>query len=370
MAVSPESEPRNRQMADAINAQASSWMKRGIALLNENTPSSLKQALQCFDRGLELRHHLPLKGNPDFSYGLAACWMNRADALTRLGGHENLLDALNGYGQAVALLHRLPMDENPKYRRRLATAWLNRGFTLEAQQTPRSLAEAVNSFVKSIEVLREVTEPADEDRRLLGCALMNHANTLFQSVGPTSAPQARASANEALQLLASLEERDVLAAEAALKARHVLCRALAHLLNDAVASGTGHEELVSEATDVVDEGMENARHWEQRGVKGFRPLVCELFNFGSRVYQAHQPHFLPDFVLESLDPARAPGAMPDSREMHAMAMVALRRALGEIQRNSFSVINTPRYERALKILEELRVTEARLEELRLRHLSA
>ena len=356
-------------MAEAVNLQASSWMKRGLALLNENTPASLKQALQCFDRGLELRRHLPLKGNPDFSYGLAACWMNRADVLTRLGGHENLLDALNGYGQAIALLHRLSLEENPQYRRRLAVAWLNRGYTLEAQQTPRSVAEAVNSFARSIKVLREAQAPTDEDRRLLGCALMNHANTLFQSAGPTSAQEARTSANEAVQLLTDLEESDLLAAEAALKARHVLCRALAHLLNDATATGAPPEDLVSEATDVVDEGMENARLWEQRGVKGFRSLANDLFHFGSRVYQAHQPHFLPDFVLESLDPARAPGAMPDSREMHATAMVALRSALGEIQRNSFSAINTPRYERALAILEELRITEARLEELRLQHLT-
>ncbi|MEI9960210.1 MAG: hypothetical protein WDM76_03475 [Limisphaerales bacterium] len=60
-------------------------MKRGIVLLNANMPASLAEAVQCFDRAIELRRTLPLHENLLFRYGLAAGWMNRGDALTRLG---------------------------------------------------------------------------------------------------------------------------------------------------------------------------------------------------------------------------------------------------------------------------------------------
>ena len=75
-------------------------------------------------------------------------------------------------------------------------------------------------------------------------------------------------------------------------------------------------ELIEEATDAVDEGLALARHWEQRGESGFRALAEDLFRFGCRVYQAGQPQFLAEFILESLDPEKADGVLPLGREMH------------------------------------------------------
>jgi hypothetical protein len=43
--------------------QASVLMKRGIALLNENTAESLPEALRFFNEALALRRALPASGN-------------------------------------------------------------------------------------------------------------------------------------------------------------------------------------------------------------------------------------------------------------------------------------------------------------------
>ena len=42
---------------------ASGWMKRGIALLNENTKESLTASLHWFEGAIELRRSLPLQEN-------------------------------------------------------------------------------------------------------------------------------------------------------------------------------------------------------------------------------------------------------------------------------------------------------------------
>ena len=83
---------------------ASGWMKRGIALLNENTTASLTNSLRWFEGAIELRRTLPLDENSWYRYVLAAGWMNRGDALTRLGSTENLAEAVRSYDRALVLL--------------------------------------------------------------------------------------------------------------------------------------------------------------------------------------------------------------------------------------------------------------------------
>ena len=56
--------------------------------------------------------------------------------------------------------------------------------------------------------------------------------------------------------------------------------------------------------------MKLARHWEARGEGRFHDLAGELFRFGARVYQMHQPHFLSEFLLENLDPLRIVRCVP------------------------------------------------------------
>jgi hypothetical protein len=174
-------------------------------------------------------------------------------------------------------------------------------------------------------------------------------------------PEARAAAHRAIALIKETEWKDRAAAETGLKARHLLCRALA------VESTHGKSippELLSEATDTVDEGMALARSWMKRGDNGFRTLGEDLFRFGCRIYPTGQPHFLAEFILESLDPEKAGGVLPLNREMHEAAVGALWNALTEIQRHGFPSPATMEFNRLQEGLRDLRVTEERLNRLR------
>jgi hypothetical protein len=354
---------------DAVNRQASVWMKRGLALLNENTPASLQEAIAYFDRAIELRRHLPPEVNPFFSYGLAAGWMNRGDALTRLGSVENLAEAVRAYDAALAALRDLPLAANPLFRRRAAIAWQNRGLTLAAQGA-LSQAEAEKSFAAAAAVLQHEKAAAIEDRdQLLATALMNHANVLTRRGTGEALAQARAAAKNALALTAQTEMQDAAAAEIGLKARHILCQAIAGRLAENDFSAEAKAEWVAEATDAVDDGLTLAQSWEQRGVTQFRSLARELFRFGARVYQIFQPQFLNEFLLEQLDPAQSSGAFAADAGMHAAALESLWRTFREIQRGGFKTLNTPQFAELLEKLRGLRLVEDRLAELRRQYLA-
>jgi tetratricopeptide (TPR) repeat protein len=349
------------EQAEVRNVRASEWMKRGIALLNENTRASLLNSLRWFEGAIELRRALPLRENPWYRYVLAAGWMNRGDALTRLGSAENLAEAVHSYDQALALLQTLELESNPLFRQRLALAWMNRGVTLEEQGRPESLRAALESLDEAIAILRDpLALECAGNSPVLASALANRGNALLR-IEPPSAVAARESAEQALALTAGDEERDLLAAETGLKARHILCRAVAVQLADRAGRNTS-EDLVAVATDAADDGMKLARHWETRGESRFRDLARELFRFGARAYQMHQPHFLTEFLLENLDPIHS-DAFPVDPRMHATAGEAISDAVTEIQRDGFRSLNTPHFDRFLKTLRQFWVTQARLAEL-------
>jgi hypothetical protein len=349
---------QERQSPEVRNALASQWMKRGIALLNESTRTSLAHSVVSFERAIALRRSLPLQENGWYRYVLAAGWMNRGDALTRLGSAENLAEAVRSYDQALALLRTLDLQSNALFRKRLALASMNRGITLQEQGTSESLRAALASFDQAIALLRDpLALEVPEHNSILACALTNRSNALLQ----TAPLLARASAEEALTLIFA-EEHEMLAAETGLKARYILCRAISSQLSD--NNGTSPEDLVAAATDALDDALRLARLWEARGEHRFRNLARELFQFGARVYQMHQPQFLTEFLLENLDPREAPDAFPIDPELHEAAAGAIDRALAELQRDGFRSLHTPLFDRFLKSLGQLRLTRIRLDELR------
>ena len=99
----------NASAIQAINAQASVLMKRGIALINQAELTAVEEALSCFDRALALRRQLPIDTDPALRYDLAACWLNRADALIRLGSAEQVSLAVQSYDEGIVLLQGLPL---------------------------------------------------------------------------------------------------------------------------------------------------------------------------------------------------------------------------------------------------------------------
>jgi len=339
------------------NELASIWMKRGIALLEENTVSSLKQAIGCFDKAIELRSALPLDANHRFRYGLAAGWMNRGDALTRLGSQEHCREALRSYDEALKYLSLLPLDEDPLFLKRMVIAWLNRGVTLLAQGS--DLSEAERSLKQSIALLEHAQAVAIIERsQLLGCAWMNMANTLLRCQPPRLI-ESRECARAALKQLAEVEIVDAVSAEAGLKARHVLCQVIVRLAVERRQDDSFIKDLLIEAMDAVDDGLKLAREWELRNVTRFRALAGQLFSFGVRAYQMCQPQFLVEFISESVDPQVSPGANVTGK-MYLEALGALWRELRESQRNGFARLTRRHW---MEKLGELSAVEGRLHEL-------
>ncbi len=329
-------------------------MHRGIDLLHSN-PADLEEAVRCFDHAIALRRALATLEKPHDRYLLAGSWLNRGDALARMGGDDQLSRAMVSYDEALALLRGLPLREDPLFPRRLAIAWINRGNAVS------DAAETVHSFREALAVLDDDAAAAIADRALLRAgAQINLAGSLLNISDPPI-PQARQLARQAISLLKESERNDLAAAEAGFKARHILCRTLAAESRD---GKTVPPEFIAAATDVVDEGLALARHWEQRGEVSFRGLAADLFRFGCRLYQPGPAQFLAEFILANLDPEKGPGVLPLDRNTHAAAVAALWNALSEIQRDGFASFSTPRFEQVLENLRALRVTEERLNQLR------
>lgn len=274
---------------EVINARASKWTKRGIALLTENTPQTLRESLRCFDEAINLRRTLPLPKNAWYRYLLAGGFMNRADALTRLGRLDH---AVSSYDDALALLQTLDLDEDPRFRQRLALAWMNRGVILQEQGSPA----AVTSFENAVII---APNPA-----VLAASLANYGNALLQ-LSPPELVGARDAFEQALRLVAGQEETDVDLAEIGIKARHGICRTLAWQLTEKADA-----DLVTTVTDAMEDALKRADYWRKRGDSRFDKLARELILFGAQAYRRYQPHFVAEFLTEMLTAFPEPLAAP------------------------------------------------------------
>jgi hypothetical protein len=307
----------------AINAQASVLMKRGIRLLSDGQPDAVAEALICFDRALELRSGLPIHSDPVLGYGLAACWLNRADALVRLGDPAQFPAALRAYDEGIGVMRGLPLAEDARFPRRLAIAHQNRGLALHAQGLT-GVANAIVAFTEAIAILDHDQAALIPDRQyLLAAVWMNLANARASEATEESEVLARSAAQRAIALVTDVEVNDADAAEVGLKARHVLCQTIAGRLSQTAASHEPMPDDVHQATDAVDDGLALARRWEQKGVARFRGVAYDLFRFGARVYARYQPQFLNEFVLENMDPGRSSSDYVGSAEMRSAAQEAL-----------------------------------------------
>ena len=307
---------------EAINAEASALMTRGLAYLEETRSEAAIDAVHCFDEALELRRRVPADHSPFQGYLLAACLLNRADALVRLNDRAPLAAALSSYDEAIDMLLPLPLDENPLYPRHLATAYQNRGLALIARGEDGDIGEAADAFADSIAVLdHEHSQGIDDRDRLRAVVWVNLANLRSLETSVDAHIAAREAATQALRYVADTEESDPAAADAGLRARHVLCRLCAERLSQAGDEADMPED-VHEATDAVDDGLSLVRSWEQRGLALFRPLAFDLFRFGARVYARYQPQFLEEFIDDNINPARSSPEYVESPDMVLAALEA------------------------------------------------
>lgn len=327
---------------DSAHAEASQWTLHGIALLERGDRDSLMEAQACFEQAIALRQNLPLEQNPLYRWGLTAGWMNRADALTKLGGSERIKEALRSYDIAIAHLHQLPLETEPLFRWRLSLAWMNRGSTLQTIDDEPSQQLALRHFDTALQVMQgHEDNPRPDYQQVQAAAWMNRAIALLRQPSPEWL-LAAASARRALCHVHTAEKTDATATEIGIKARHTLCRALAHLLEARSVDPTLADEWILEASDAVEDVMRLTNHDSR-----FMALREELFHFGCHIYRAFQPHFLAEFLDEGL------GSGTASETMAHAARESVAHAAFQIQQESLAGYTPARLDRLILTLQSL-----------------
>lgn len=362
-------------------SDAVAWLARGQSLEAEATPESLVAAVRSYECAIALLRALaaaPL-ADPSLRRDLAVAHLHLGNALQKIATLASLAAAVLAYDDAIALLASADFVPAPSAQNTLGAAWMNRGHACHRQGTTEAIAAAVDSHRAAIAVLQSLPlhpsatippEAALHHRLNLAGAWMNLANALLDSASlPARHTLARDATSESLALLAldDLPQAHPAAAEISLLARRARCDALGHLVF-AVSDPTLAHDLASEAGDLVDDGLALVRHWEQRGVPHFRPLGARLYHFGAQLYRLHQPHFLAEFLLEHLDPARSPGATPDDPALHATAAEAIAAALQTLRAPRLIRAEDPATLRQIETLRALQSAEQHLSELRREHL--
>ena len=162
---------------EAINAEASALMQRGMTFLEEQRREAAIDALHCFDEALEIRRRVPADHSPFQGYLLAACLLNSADALVRMNDAGPIATALASYNEAIEVLRRIPLAENPLYPRRLALGLQNRGLALQARGREGDAGLAADSFAEALQILDQDVSQTIEDRPYLRAVVwLNLAN--------------------------------------------------------------------------------------------------------------------------------------------------------------------------------------------------
>jgi tetratricopeptide (TPR) repeat protein len=328
------------------------FLNRGLCRFTSGDPERLPGALEDFDAAIALRRELPLAEDEAARWALAAALMHRGDTLQRIG--ERDAEARAAYDEAISHLQQLPYQENPAALQRLALAWANRGMVAEDHD------EARRCFDECIGLL---PDPQNPPQLITLCnALLNRGRHSLQVAGDTDATAA--DARRVLGLVAPHERNHPSPAELALQARHLLAHALVAWLDESRKGPGLAEDWVSDATDTVEDALAVARHWEQQGFQGLRPIACELFQLGLHVYRVCQPHFFADFLVESMDPEMSPGAPFTDPSFQAAAARALRQTVNETaQRAASATLEPEQVEKQRRILQTLRTADQRLAEL-------
>ena len=255
-------------------------MLEGIACMEQG---DWLTALVHFDLAAELREATPWRENAESAWVLAAAWINRSDVLRILGRSEEGIHSLD---RAIDAMGHVPLEMNSGYADRLILAWINRGTACgETDQTDEALA----GFSKAEELLETWGGTATPGRKLL--ASMLHANRARILLDSRRAVEGWTNARLAVDLLKN-QKPSAITSEASIKARGILCRALAMLLDE--SGGTDLEnDWIARATDATEEALALVRSSGYQGA-----WVADLVRYGARIYRVCQPHFLGEFIRE------------------------------------------------------------------------
>ena len=302
------------------NDLAGAYANRGNALQEMNTMESLQQAVQSHDQAIGLRKDLPMD-NPEYRNDLARDYTNRGTALKKMGTMESLQQAVQSHDQAIGLRKDLPMD-NSEYRNDLAGAYANRGNALQEMNTMESLQQAVQSYDQAIGLGKDLPMDNPKYRNDLAADYMNRGHALQKMGTMESLQQAVQSYDQAIALTAEIDRKAL--AIAKVTGMALTGKAVASL-NLGFSREMGSQEqqtLFEAAADAADDGLDILRELETAGSFVLRSLRESFFDLCLNAYGLWQPHFVPEIVLDHLDP-ESPGSAPESSAMHHAALRAL-----------------------------------------------
>lgn len=342
-------------MPDESNrlASVSALLRQGQAL---EAAGHFTAAVVSFDRAIALCP--PVEGGgPTARLRLCGiAWMNRGSALHKLATPEAMAAARDAYNRAITTLEKLSFERDPALRNSLAAALTNRGRLLQLDRAPHLLADAIASHERAITLLAPLvsgTSPLHVRRNLAG-AWLNLADARLGLATTDALDRALEAARRALALVGEREDAAPEFADLGLKARRALVDAIGRLLSAPDRNGDGtfpETELAAEAGDAIDGGLALARRWESRSGADLRPLALRLFRFGGQFYGRRQPHFLAEFLQESIGPGAPYAADPEFR---AAAIATVDAAWRHLRTPRPLLAGTPTTDRLLAAAEALR----------------
>ena len=263
-------------------------MLTGIARLQDG---DWEAALGHFERALEIRQVGRWRDDPQSAWILAAAWINRSDALRQLGRTH---DGIQSLDCAIDAMNHVPLEKNSGYADRLILAWINRA---TACGEIGCNDEALAAFSQAESLLADRLANPSAARRLL--ASMLHANRARILLDLGRLVDGWSDSRTAVALTTPTAW-DGESAVVGICARGIHCRALAMLLDDPAHRGL-EPDWIARATDLVEEALEMAR---RSGYQG--EWLDGLVRYGARIYRICQPHFLVEFIGESLPPTANP----------------------------------------------------------------
>jgi tetratricopeptide (TPR) repeat protein len=329
----------------SLSQQSADCLQQGQAL---EARGRFEEALSCYDQAIAMMRSAPVSDDAARRQ-LGLAWMNRGNTLQQLGNAVSVANAVSAYDEAIAVLQTLPFASNPIFRNHLGAAWLNRGHALLLASDD----SGITSFEQAVAHLEKLPIDADPYYRLnLAGAWTNLAHATL-----ASAPaRANAAAHSALSTVKPAERAHEAFAMMSLRARRALIMALGEQLRAAESAQSPTTDLLSEATDAVDDGLALAREFALHGSPEFRALAARIFRLGAQLYGRHQPHFLGEFLLEQV----ASPAFVEDAEVRAVAEQALARALAEVQRPQLFVVDTAAATKALATAQAIRTAQRQL----------
>lgn len=374
------------------------WMNKGNLFSVAGTEEALQEALACYERAVQVFVSIGETGSEEIYVDFGALRANQGHLVFRMGGREALQTVVRCFQEAIAIFEKLPWLANPRYRHHLIGGWYNLGNVLQWCQ--ENLDTAVDCYRNALDLaegfevktaghyslfagiwlnygntlsligggqsLQKTLECYDAAIRLFGqseigkgtshahelaSAWANRANMLSMELTGLDDPQeALWSADQALDLVKEGERIHPWSAEISLKARRARCQAYGVMMHQVDQYGEDHYFM---ATDEVEDSLNLIRFWEEKGVPHYRPVARRMFHLGAQMYRIRQPHFLVEFVEETLTAIADP-------ELRPIALATVREAKNQLAERRVILTGMEEGERILSLFRELERVERSL----------